>query len=278
VPSPLPDDHPGAITAVILVRDETARLPACLASLRGAADRVEVMDTGSTDGTRELLARLAADPAQEPPLRWSSRPLDDFSRARAALHARVTTPWLLWIDADERLSPALAAELARRRRERGPGGLGAHPLWCVPRRNHVLGRPMRARSLRAQRVARVGRTRAVQLSGEPVHEGLVLRPAHRDAAVGRLAGTLEHLALTGVRAYLRKIDRYTTLEARSGRSRYGPLQPLHVLVTGPATFWREWAWRGAWRDGGPGLVWALLAGWSAALRSWKVLRGVGRGR
>jgi len=278
----MPDPAHHAVTAVILARDEAGRLPGCLASLRGAVDRVEVQDTGSTDGTRDLLARLADDPAQDPPLSWHERPFDQFSAARTALHARVTTPWLLWIDADERLSADLAAEIARRRRRAGPGGLDDHVLWLVRRENLVLGRRMRARSLAGQLVARLGRTGGVRLSGDPVHEGLVVRDlqgppqasgqASAGVSVGRLDHPLEHLALTAVRPYLRKIDHYTTLEAAAGRSRHGAWQPLHVLVTGPATAWREWAWRGAWRDGRAGAVWSLLAGWSATLRSWKVLR------
>jgi len=264
------EDRPtvSAVTAVVMVRNEAARLPACLASLRGAVDRVLVLDTGSTDGTQDLLARLAADPAQDPPLGWSTRPFDDFSRSRRAMIEQVKTPYWLWIDADERLSPALAAELADLRRS---GRLGDHPLWTLGCRNLIRGREMRSRSLAGQVLARLARTGAVRLTGQPVHEGLeLIDPAAR---IGHLQGALIHETLTSVRAYLRKIDLYTTLEARAGRSRYGWLQPLHLVVTGPATFWREWVWRAGWRDGPEGLLWAGLSSWSAALRSWKVLRG-----
>jgi len=255
------------ITAVVIVRDEAARLPACLASLRGAVDEGVVLATGSRDGTGDLLARLAADPGGDPPLRWAQRPFDDFSRSRTAALALVRTPYWLWVDADERVSPALAGELAERRH---CGTLGAHDLWLVPRENRVLGRAMRSRSLAGQQVARLARTGRVRLSGEPVHEGLV--PLDPAAALGRCQGSLVHEVLDSVRPYLQKIDRYTTLEARSGRSRYGPWQPLHLVVTGPATLWREYVWRGGWRDGRAGLVWAALSAWSAVLRSWKALR------
>lgn len=268
---PRPRDHrPAAIavTAVLIVRDEAARLPVCLASLRGAVDRIVVLDTGSTDGTCDLLARLAADPAQDPPLSWSNRPFDDFSRSRRAAIAQVTTAYWLWIDADERLSAALAAELTDLRRS---GRLADHALWMIPSHNVIRGRVMRSRSLGGQVLARLARTDAVQLTGDPVHEGLeLLDPT---AAIGRLDGPLIHETLTSVRRYLRKIDLYTTLEARTGRSRHGRLQPLHLLVTGPATFWREWVWRAGWRDGRQGVLWALLSSWSAVSRSWKALRG-----
>jgi len=293
--SPARSGSPGppvALSAAILVLDEVANLPACLATLRGAVDEAVVLDTGSSDGTVALLRELAADPAQQPPVRWAERPFDDFSRARSALHGLVRTPYLLWIDADERLTPGLAAELAGLR---ASGDLAAHDLWTVRRRNRVLGRMMRAGPLADQRVARVGRVAAVRLSGDAVHEGMVVAypdgGAAREAISGAGAGAgrgagagaaalrhpLDHHALVAVGPYLRKIDLYTTLEAESGRSAYGRWQLLHLLVTGPATFWREWLRRGFWRDRWPGLVWAALAGWSATLRSWKAWR-VGRRR
>jgi glycosyltransferase involved in cell wall biosynthesis len=253
------------LTAVLIVRNEAPRLPACLASLRGAVDQVAILDTGSTDGTRELLTRLAGSEDQDPPIIWADHPFEDFSRARTASLELVETPYFLWIDADERCSGPLRQRLADLRRD---GRLGDHDLWRIRRENRVLGRTMRARHLRDQWVARLGRIGAVALSGAPVHEGLV---ALGDTPGGRLAEPLLHDALTTMSRYLRKIDHYTTIEARAGRSRYGALQPAHLLVTGPAVFWREYFWRGCWRDGGPGLVWAGLAAWSATLRSWKVL-------
>jgi len=254
------------LTAVVIVRNEVERLPACLDSLRGAVDQIVVLDTGSGDGTRALLADRAADGTQQPPLRWAERPFDDFSRSRTAAHALADTPFVLWIDADERLSAALADRLAELRRS---GRLGDHDLWQLRRENRVLGHTMGARHLRDQWVGRVARVAAIRLSGAPVHEGLVLKAAN--STTGRLAEPLVHEALTAIRPYLRKIDHYTTLEAGAGRSRYGVWQPLHLVVTGPAVLWREYVWRGCWRDGRAGLVWAGLSAWSAVSRSWKVM-------
>jgi len=249
------------LTAVIIVRNEAFNLPACLDSLRLAVDRVLVLDTGSTDDTQELLQLRASNPAQEPPLTWFIRAFDDFSTTRTAALDLVETSHFLWIDADERLSPELAALLPTL-------DLGDHDLWQIRRENRVLGRVMTCRSLGEQFVARLACKAKVRLSGARVHEGLVLMDP--TASVGRIEEPLHHEALTAVRPYLRKIDLYTTLEARDGRSHYGLLQPLHILVTGPRVMWREYVWRGGWRDGWQGLVWAGLSAWSATLRSWKV--------
>jgi hypothetical protein len=84
------------LVAVLIVRDETANLPDCLASLGGIVDAVHVHDTGSTDATAELARSLGATVSTG---EWR----DDFAAARnAALDAAGHPPWVLSIDADER--------------------------------------------------------------------------------------------------------------------------------------------------------------------------------
>lgn len=97
-----------SLAAVLVVRDEAAALPACLASLTGLVDAVHVHDTGSTDGTVEL-ARLAGARVTTGP--WTG----DFAAARNAALEPVTADWVLSVDADERVvadAPALRALLA----------------------------------------------------------------------------------------------------------------------------------------------------------------------
>jgi hypothetical protein len=88
------------IVACLIVRDEAARLPACLASLTDAVAGVLVYDTGSTDGTQDL-ARAAG--AHVVAGTWSN----DFAEARnaalQAARAAFGAPWSLTIDADEQL-------------------------------------------------------------------------------------------------------------------------------------------------------------------------------
>jgi hypothetical protein len=96
------------LAGALIVRDEAANLPGCLASLVGVVDEVHVLDTGSTDGTAELAAELGAVVART---MWT----DDFAAARNAAQSGWTAEWVLSIDADERLvvdRPALDALLA----------------------------------------------------------------------------------------------------------------------------------------------------------------------
>ncbi len=93
---------PGAVpdrpllSAALIVKDEQAALPACLASLAGAVDEVVVCDTGSTDRTVEVAQAMGARVVRAP---WT----DDFSAARNVALDACRGTWVLSIDADEQL-------------------------------------------------------------------------------------------------------------------------------------------------------------------------------
>src|SRR5436309_8928498 len=88
----------------MIVRNEAARLAACLDSAGPAVDEIVVVDTGSTDGT-QALARAEGARVVE----WSWR--DDFAAARNQALALARGPWVLVLDGDERLAPGAAARV-----------------------------------------------------------------------------------------------------------------------------------------------------------------------
>ena len=79
----------------MIVRDEAANLPACLASVHDLVDEMIVVDTGSTDATKELAAQWGAKVFDFP---W----VDDFAAANGAIR-HATGTWIFWLDADDRL-------------------------------------------------------------------------------------------------------------------------------------------------------------------------------
>ncbi len=248
------------LTATMIVRNEERRLPACLDSLAGVADALAILDTGSRDGTPALLAREEA--AGRFDVRWESADLNDYGGARRRALALAGTPWALWIDADERLTDALREELRRRLAD---GSLEACDAWRIPVDTHVLGRRMTCRELSGRPHLRLFRTRGATFADAAVHEGVTLPPGAR---IGDLAGPLDHHTMTSWREYLRKVDRYTRLEAgRGSRARAA----WHLWVAAPATFWRQYVRRGCVRDGWAGLVWAGTSALGAVLRDARTL-------
>ncbi|MCP4574502.1 MAG: glycosyltransferase family 2 protein [bacterium] len=92
------------LSLCLIVRDEEEMLPGLLASVDGLWDELVAVDTGSTDGTEALLAAAGARMVHRP---WD----DDFAAARNASLDAATGNWILVLDADERVTPGLAAEI-----------------------------------------------------------------------------------------------------------------------------------------------------------------------
>ena len=93
------------LSLCMIVKNEEERLSSCLASVQGAVDEIVILDTGSTDGTKEV-ARRFTDKVID--YAWE----DDFAAARNASFAHASKPYILWLDADDVLDPQEAKKLA----------------------------------------------------------------------------------------------------------------------------------------------------------------------
>lgn len=241
------------LTVAMIVRDEEEQLPAALASLGDLPTEIVVVDTGSIDRTREVAA-------SHPRVRLLEAPFEGFGPTRQRAHAACRTSWILWLDADERLSPELRQKIRSLHRN---GQLDKSGAFRIRRRTWVLGRPMRTMGLDRDAPVRLFRREGSTIPPRPVHEG-VEPPA--GFPVGRLEECIEHYTFRDLDRFLRKIDLYTDLE-RLERPR--PHSTARLVVSGPSTFLRFYLGRGGWRDGRAGLVYALLGGTYAFVREMK---------
>ncbi len=96
---------PPLLSVVLIAHNEEAHLGACLATIREIADEIVVLDDGSTDATVSIAKQTGA--------RVAMRPFDDFGRQKQAALEMATGTWILSIDADERVTPALAREIVQ---------------------------------------------------------------------------------------------------------------------------------------------------------------------
>jgi glycosyltransferase involved in cell wall biosynthesis len=141
-----------SLTAVILTLDEERHIARAIESVRGIADRIAVVDSGSTDRTREIARELGALVLENP---WVNH-ATQFNWALDRLAPDAC--WVLRLDADEVVTPALAAEIAARLPGLPPEVEGV----VVSRRMTFLGRPLRHGGLfpvRVLRLFRLGRGR-----------------------------------------------------------------------------------------------------------------------
>ncbi len=184
------------VSVVILAKDERDRLPGALDTI-GWADEIVVADTGSTDGTQEV-ARLAG--ARVAAIGW-----EGFVASRNRALALAQHDWVLVLDADERVSPALRDEILAVLEEDDPSCAG----YRMPRLSHFLGRPVRHGTWYPDLKLRLGRRSAgLRAEGGRVHETLEV-----DGTVGRLAAPLVHHPYRDLSDALRKAARYAQLGA-----------------------------------------------------------------
>ncbi len=232
------------ITAAVITRNEAAHIQHCLASLAWADDRL-VMDSLSTDATVVL--------AQAAGARVLQRQFDTYARQRNATLDAATGDWVVFVDADERVSP----ELGREVRQAVAAADDATAGFWLPRRNIILGRWVRHAGWwpdEQLRVLRRGRARYDE-SQDP-HEVVVL-----DGGSARLTEPLIHLNYTSVGQLFEKQDRYARREALT-LARQG-VRPLpHRFVTQPVReFLRRYVQLEGYKEGPLGLLLAFVMAW-----------------
>jgi glycosyltransferase involved in cell wall biosynthesis len=227
------------VTAAIIARDEQVHIVPCLETIAWADERL-VLDGGSRDRTVELARQAGA--------RVEQRPFDDFARQRNAAMSLAAHDWILFVDADERVTPELADE-ARATVEH-PG----HDGYYIPRFNHIFGKVIRHTGWYPDYQMRLLDRRHARYDEDvPVHE--VVRLDRGEP--GRLTQHLVHYNYQTIGQFLSKQERYSDFEARQLRDA-GPVRARCLLSMPLREFARRYWTLQGFRDGGHGLLLSLL--------------------
>lgn len=232
---------PARLSACVITFQEEDRIQDCLASL-AFCDELLVVDSGSSDRTRELAAAAGARVLEHP---WPGFVLQKQFAVDQASH-----DWVLIVDADERVSPQLRAELEALRAGGFPGRAG----WEFPRKTFYLGRFIDHGLWYPDRQLRLFDRRRGHLGGNEPHDRTLL-----ESPPGRLSGDLWHYSYRDLDDHLRRIDRYTRIMAQ-GLSERGKRARLLDLFTHPfVRFVRGYVFKLGFLDGWRGLLIAFLA-------------------
>jgi glycosyltransferase involved in cell wall biosynthesis len=246
------------ISALILARDEAANLPGCVASVSWTDEVVVVVDAASRDRTLDVARCLAEVVAV--------RTFDDFAAQRNAALDLATGDWVLAIDADERSTPELAAEIRRvtaGSRATGHDDVRPPAGYRVPIRSEILGRRFAFSGTQHDRPLRLFRRTAGRWVGA-VHETVAIA-----GPVGRLENALQHRTIPDMQTFLRKVNEYTTLEAIKFE-REGRRPRAADLAARPFwTFLKLYFAKQGFRDGLEGFVFCAVSGLSDLVRHWK---------
>ena len=228
------------ITAVIAAHNESANIEACIASLEWARE-VIVVENESSDDTVDR-ARAAGATVISPKF-------TTIGAARNNAINRAQTPWILVVDADERCTDELAAEIQKV--IANPGG---HSAFRVPRRNYFLGKEIKHGGWGSDKPLRLFK-RELRYNANLVHEHVDVT----NGTVGEVKGSLLHYTYTSLDQYFEKFDRYSRWWAEQNFAKGRRSGAGAVLFKPPARFVGMYVLKGGFRDGARGLVLACLA-------------------
>jgi len=241
------------LAAVILTYNEAHNVDWCVLSLRDGVDAVVVWDSGSTDDTVARARRAGALVVQ--------RPFDNYAGQRQAALDAIAADWLLFVDADERMTPALMDEIrAATAREDAAG-------YWIPRRNWIVGHEMRGGGFTPDYQLRLLRRSAARYVPErQVHEVVELAGESR-----HLSQPLLHYNYLTWQQFDRKQRAYAGYEARILAARGVRPRPHNFVLQPMREFRRRFITLGGWRDGGFGLQLALRLAWWYGVEPYRLL-------
>jgi glycosyltransferase involved in cell wall biosynthesis len=229
------------ISVITLTRNEERNIGPCLESVRWA-DEILVVDSGSTDRTQEIARRYTE--------KIHTLPWPGYGAARNFAIAKARGDWILWLDADERVTPGLAGEISGilTRDTRNVNG------FAVARRAYFLGRWIRHCGWYPSRDVRIFRRGHGHFTETNVHERLIV-----DGATARTEHDILHYTDPDLHHYLDKFNSYTGLAAADLETRGRRFHLADLLVRPVFQFLKMYIVRGGFLDGIPGLILCVLS-------------------
>lgn len=226
------------LSVSIIAGREAHTIHACLASVAFAGEIV-VLCSHRDDATMEV--------AREFTPHVHFRAFDGYATQKAHALALCTRPWVLSLDADERVSDTLREDI--RRVLADPDALHG---YFLPRRNHVHGRWIRYGGWYPDHQLRLFRRAHARVTDRLVHEGFEV-----DGKTGYLEGYLLHYTMPRIRHMLRKNLDYALFEAREKQHRRR-VTAMDFLLRPPLEFFKKYILQRAFLDGWEGLIISII--------------------
>ena len=234
-----PVGHP--VTAVVITMNEAANLERCLESVRWC-DEIVVVDSGSSDGTAEIAGRFGC--------RVLIRPFTGYGEQKRFAVEQAAHDWILSIDADEVITPALRDEL----RAFLVSGTGEIAGVEIPRTMVFLGREFTHGAEHASPLLRMFRRSRGGFTPSAVHERIEVR-----GPVTRCKAEMLHFSYVSIEQYLQKFNAYTTAAARMLHAQGKRASVLALAMAFPFGFLRQYLLKGNFLNGYHGFLWAFLS-------------------
>lgn len=244
------------LSVFIISRDEADRIGETLRAIQGLASEVVVVDSGSTDETVAV--------AQAAGARVISQEWLGYGRQKRLGEDRCAGPWLLNLDADEVVPPALADEI----RALFAHGEPPHAAYNVHIAEQFPGQSKPGRFAYGPTPVRLYRKTAGRYRDSPVHDRVVLAPG---VSVGRLRERIHHRSMRSLTHQITKMNLYSSMQAADMVARGKRIRQWRLAFEMPVAFFRYYILRREFLHGFYGFTIAANAAFSRYLRLAKAI-------
>jgi glycosyltransferase involved in cell wall biosynthesis len=227
------------LSAVVITRDNEATIRRCVGSL-AFADEIIVLDSGSTDATMDICRELGAQVHE-------SNDWPGYGPQKNRALELATGEWVIAIDSDEWITPALRAEI-----ERAIASADAKAAYAMPRRSSFCGRFMKHSGWWPDYVVRLFRRETGRYSDDRTHERLLV-----NGTTGRLREPIMHEAIDDLEQMLLKMNAYSSSSAQSRFEQGRRATLATAILHGAWTFFRTYVVRLGFLDGREGFMLAV---------------------
>ncbi len=236
------------LTAIIPTGNEIHNIEEVIASV-SFADEILVVDSYSTDGTFEKALTLGTKVLQR-------------KYEYSAAHKNWAIPqakyeWILLIDADERVTPELKAEIIETLKNPNPN----YVAYWIGRVNHFMGKRVNYSGWRKDKVIRLFKRDYCKYGDKKVHEEIIA-----DGNIGKLNSKFYHNTYVSLDNYIEKMNRYATLQAQDYDKKTGRLTIYHYMIKPVWAFFKHYIIQSGFRDGFVGLTIGYLQAYVVFMR------------
>lgn len=231
------------LSTVIIAKNEENNIRRCIESQDNCIDEIIVLvDDSSTDDTFSIASSYPSVTAKK--VKW-----EGYSLTKKFGVSLASSSWILWIDADEAISPELCEEIKEFKKS-----VPSFTAYSIPRKAFFLGKWIRHCGWYPGRVVRLFNKNEADFSDNSVHEQLKV-----EGIIGKLSHDLEHYTDPDIYHYFEKYNNYTSLAAAELYNKGRKFSILDILLRPVIIFIKMYIIRAGFLDGLHGFILSMFS-------------------
>ncbi len=231
------------LSSIIIAKNEEANIGRCIESQLNCVDEIVVLiDDRTTDATEDIVKNFSG--VKYELVKWAG-----FSGTKKHALSITTNDWVLWIDADEVITPELSGEICEFKKS-----THEYTAYSVPRKANFLGRWIMHSGWYPGRVTRLFDKRHVTFNNNDVHESLSVK-----GETGNLKNDIQHYTYPTIKHYFEKYNNYTTLAAEELFKKGKKASVSDIVLRPVFIFLKMYVLKAGFLDGLQGLILAVFS-------------------